>query len=143
MGINDDNVGFKAATASAQKAGQEWAIQDEATGAWYNAVGLWNKDDSHIARYDSYPLHAAFIIWDSNRHRAVRIVPAPPREMTNDECWEWFHLRGFEKLQLRPSKTPGDTWYVNVRGHELMTGCFYGPTPCDAIRAARKKLEGK
>lgn len=139
MGINDDNAGFKAATASAQEAGQEWAIQDEATGAWYNAVGLWNKDDSHIARYDSYPLHAAFIIWDSNRHRAIRIVPAPPREMTDVECWAWFRTLG-PAWAIRADSNGG--WrthqdYVNERP------AMHGATPCDAIRAARKKLEGR
>ena len=127
---------------------ERWAIQDSATGEWWNNVeSEWSHSSNdatssvnyhHIARW--YPLDPALSMF----RESARIVPAPPREMTDEECWEWLIV------QNRPGANPWviarwDTqqWAVcSVQDGGALRAHSRGDTPCDAIRAARKALEG-
>lgn len=125
---------------------KEWAIQDETTGEWWNNVfGLEKLTIAYPTVYDYYPLRVAADISRLQRNNDLRIVPAPPREMTDEECWEWFRK---DRTELALLPFYGETWaWQVVRGdQELVLNApeiGRGQTPCDAIRAARKKLKSE
>lgn len=110
---------------------EEWAIQDEASGLWWEWTCSWGSKP-HV--FSSY--RAAAKTFDGPMRLHARIVPAPPREMTDAECLEWlkkaFAQLGFDAGEWRVSR-----WNYDA----ILYGT--GNTAYDAIRAARKKLESK
>ena len=130
---------------------QEWAIQDEATGEWWNGgryltgkeswgdakeAMLYNAyaDCFHADAFDTYYLH--------NRCATARIVPAPPREMTDEECWKWLAgQHGVSGVYLWDSSPEAWACASVGCGEECPSPAGIGSTPCDAIRAARRVLE--
>ena len=141
MGYNDDYAAGKRA-AAAQAASQEWAIQDAATGKWRTWDNGWTDDSSKAGIWKEYH-EAARALGDNYFpiRKAARIVPAPPREMTDEECWAWFKTKWQHALSADgPGKTGcWGVYHIDSLGVDIATG----ETPCDAIRAARKKLESK
>lgn len=122
---------------------QEWAIRDEATGEWWNCdyFGKYAPKDKEPTRFQSYPRAATALVRseEANLGRAsARIVPAPPREMTDAECWEWFRPQML--VLFGQNGKPNEWGVLSWPGREFKA---FGKTPCDAIRAARRKLEAK
>jgi hypothetical protein len=66
----------------------------------------------------------------------ARIVPAPERVMTDAEAREWFKPYGPSGL----IDFAGGEWRCDING--LQGSYATGATIEDAIRAARRKLEG-
>lgn len=125
---------------------EEWAIQDEATGEWWTGArwraagpdgNVWGNY-RHVCETLAEPGCITF-----EEGRAPRIVPAPPREMTDTECWEWLHSRKTSHALPFIRPTDGDAESKAIWACSALGSWGYGATPCDAIRAARRKLEGK
>lgn len=121
---------------------KEWAIQDEATGEWGATTEsivrmAVTRVESSATQYATYREAASAIHTYNILSPTVRIVPAPPREMTDEECWAWFRSVGATE-NLRISGGPSGLCVWRERWH-----AGYFAMPCDAIRAARKKLEGR
>lgn len=118
---------------------EAWAIQDRETGEWYRSPGTGltkNPNEAHrlLHYYDACAVVAQY----GNNDRA-RVVPAPPREMTDAECIEWLGSEhadgGYYSIGKR-----SQFWFVHhLSGSDIASArAFY-----DAIRAARRALEGK
>jgi len=134
----------------------EFAIQDEATGEWYCSDHKWRfgairvGPESIVTGSYCGVASTGRFAFDTLAERTfrdgARIVPAPPREMTDAECVEWWGRQ--DRLGITPAAiTPGGEsyeWRVGQPAGEGRTGCFFQLTGTlfDAIRAARKKLEG-
>lgn len=120
---------------------EEWAIRDEATGKWWGhqspITGLgWG---SAITRHASYSDARNSLAWSvSFLQETARIVPVPPREMSDAEAIEWAKEEG---ISLDACTKGWLATYV-VDGKLLETD-YYCETLYGAIRAARRKLEGK
>lgn len=128
---------------------EEFAIQDKATGEWYVQPRRWIATPGvrpGVDRPAVWYVYADACQGDALRERSsARVVSAPPREMTEEECWEWF----------KRVVAPGDGnplslsyWYLSgAPGWAVHTGsapCIAsGRTHCDAIRAARRALESR
>ena len=133
---------------------EEWAIRDEATGEWWTGE-TWSSD-SLPWRYASYPIAMNSGLKQMQAYSAgipdsVRIVPAPPREMTDVEAEQWLRERPCEESWIiRVNRGSAGNWYCG-RGRDDKAGAIkiynnphgYGASVFDAIRAARKKLEGR
>lgn len=128
------------------KANEEWVIQSGVSLKYWKP-GLGWRDEG--ARFQSYIAAATTLVnSDAAQCESARIVSAPPREMTDAECWAWLReqaLSGYI-LAVSPSSyhnaDPKDTWWcLEVDSPRRNNG--NGATPSDAIRAARRKLEGK
>lgn len=105
---------------------KEWAVQDAETGYYCPP------------RFLTYPAAVHYIVARSD-FSDLRIVPAPPREMTDAECWAWYRLpRAGSAHELRLTGSAGGfcVWRPNW-------DAGYYEDPCDAIRAARRKLEAE
>lgn len=125
---------------------EEFAIRNEDTFQWWGA-GRWTRTPEFIKRYKSYADATQADAWlGVNVREAARIVPAPPiPEMTEAECWAWFHMHALGKFSLRPRASivaPTDRWWIGTHD-QMPTEIAVGDTPCDAIRAARRVLEKK
>ena len=139
MGYNDDYAAGKRA-AERQAATQEYAIQDEATGEWWTGA-RWRKEGPDGCVWSRYVNAVAYLapVWNpENARETARIVPAPPREMTDEECWTWF------KDNCLLLGNMAGQWLIWDKADVAYTPCgSAGSTPCDAIRAARKALESR
>ena len=122
---------------------EEWSIRDEATGEWWLgfSVGWGRAEDA--ARYPNHwsAAHAAPFdtAWVGHFRKTSMIVPAPPREMTDAEALQWAFD---EDMALFPYAYGGNMWNCRRSRADVMSG-GQGRTIFDAIRAARRKLEGK
>ena len=111
----------------------EWAIRLE--DRWWDASGSGvTKDPAHAARFTSY-LEACRRIVEFSAEN-VRIVEAPPREMTDAEAWEWFEKRSPGSAVLFFDAGVG--YRISARG--MPSAVDGSATPCDAIRAAAKAV---
>lgn len=127
----------------------EFAIQDGETGEWWSfesgghPQGRWSM--GLVTRYPTYAHAACSVAFSSKDYArsAARIVPAPPPEMTDAECWEWFSES--DHLLALIGNNDKDFGVYNLAS--LMSGdsedfhaalVASGTSPCDAIRAARK-----
>ena len=112
-----------------------WSIRDEATGEWWNGI-TWTSDN-RVARYDSYRGAACSVVFTEGAgyREDARIVPAPPAQMTDEECWEWLNKHPNLAITARNSDPKG--WAI--WGGFVIPYCE-GDTPCDAIRAAAKAI---
>lgn len=116
------------------KANEEWVIQSGVSLKYWKP-GLGWRDEG--ARFQSYIAAATTLVnSDAAQCESARIVPAPPREMTDAEAIAWAHG---QNISLSGSKQSivWDVYHFN--GGKLA----WGLTLFDAIRAARRKLEGK
>lgn len=125
---------------------QEWAVQDEVTGEWWTAPGYGaTKNISEIYRFRSYP-DACSALAGECAMTTARVVPAPPREMTDAECWEWFK-DFYQPSRLFLTWITGSGYGIYqwgfCRNDDGLGFVAKGNTPCDAIRAAYRKLESK
>lgn len=119
---------------------EAWAIRDvRALGRWYVAMGSPWSDETKATHFTSYA-GAAAVVCDLGDY--VRIVPAPPREMTDAECWEWFQGQSeLAVISYHPNK-----WTIWDRSGAGGNGDWHTShkngvaSPCDAIRAARRAL---
>lgn len=77
-----------------------------------------------------------------NEHSAI--VREPPREMTEAEAWTWLHDQGIHWF-VRPSVSlrADERWCVEEDAAVIKKRGFYGLTPVDAIRAARRAKESR
>lgn len=112
-----------------------WAVQDVVTGHYYAASGEHSFSTYHAA---------ARYVADHPESPDLRISLAPPREMTDKECWGWFTDMGCLVLGpiLGPAGVSIGVWQASARiCWETVRGL--GSNPCDAIRAARYQIEAK
>src|SRR6266850_5953998 len=120
---------------------KEWAIKDEAMGEWWNPGNeTWGTATIWSTSYQN----AAWYIANHSKVKprlTARIVPTPPREMTDIECWEWLGKASDRQHDV----TAIVLW--NDDGPQMWAACRaqygacskpmgLGATPCDAIRAA-------
>lgn len=73
---------------------EEWAIRDEATGEWWNDNYFvkYAPKDAEPTRFREYERAAIALVRtrDANFGRkSARIVPAPPKPMSDAECLVW------------------------------------------------------
>lgn len=130
---------------------EEWAIRDEATGkyAQLDCQGdfVWADLSNYIFR-DTYIRACSQIAAGPEWFRSARIVPAPPREMTDGEAWAWF-LNG-APCRLAITAGAHDGYVIRRvrdinRYQDVLEGspiAAAGLRAEDAIRAARKVIEG-
>lgn len=116
----------------------KWAIQDGATGEWWNG-NEWSADNDEPSWCDSPAELSRSTVFDEEREffrATVRIVPEPPPEMTNEETWAWF--RG-SNLYMHAT---GDSYFINEhKGGPTNQAYACGRSPEGAIRMARKNRE--
>jgi hypothetical protein len=126
MGYNDDEAQGRLAREM-----KEWAVRDEATGTFETYCAGRIRTWMTYASACSYVAAQPTVEW--------RVVPAPPREMTDEECWAWLEkdAQRFNLMVWHNMKC----WQVAYL--EKSNAAGEGATPCGAIRAARKKLEGR
>lgn len=121
---------------------KEWAIRDEATGEYMGLYSLPVVACSAI-RFGRYIAGFRFT-WltpgDLHFRDSARIIPAPPREMTDAEAEAWFLANNLFVIGV--SHEQWGIWhaYSHINTETLYA---FGSTLFDAIRAARRKLEGK
>lgn len=125
------------------EAKQGWAIQSENTLVYW--AGLNGKFDKQKPPriFTSY-LQACKELVESAyfASSSARIVEAPVREMTDDECVEWWSKQVL--LSIAPALVPPGCfeWRVGQPSTDGRGGCFfiYRGSLFDAIRAAAKKI---
>lgn len=115
---------------------KEWAIRDDETGVWWTNLyqPRWHPTVWDVLSYRE----ATVILAGTHEHYGARIVPAPVRELTDAECWQW--------MKTQPTLRIG--WSCLGKNAYVAYGLpntedAVGDTPCDAIRAARRALESK
>lgn len=124
--------------------GEEWAIQADNGLYWNGIKSGWEetlRDSGRHSRYCDAASQVVRIDIDG-----ARIVPAPPREMTDDEAEAWYQKRDLSSY-IKPTKADGGGFhcYANVANGEACGAWAsgYGSSIYDAIRAARRALEKK
>jgi hypothetical protein len=123
--------------------GEEWAITSAIgvpPGHYWNGSqredGGWgplNLKGRHANYYEAAAEVARL------RDHSLRIVPAPPREMTDADAEAWLSER--YSYMVFPTKFGGAGNLFGCGPSGPVSNYGYGPTIYDAIRAARKKLE--
>jgi hypothetical protein len=117
---------------------KEWSIRDEETGAWLQTPSTMGSEWGPTAhRWPSYDA-AINAYYHKCGLPSARIVEAPPREMTDDEAWVWFSRRTRISLGALHVNDIFREWVVFQDSDRANIG--RGPKPCDAIRAAAKKI---
>lgn len=121
---------------------EQFAVFDSASGQWWSATADgWSPRPTV---YDSYAVAAvsgAFTHLKCRRPMA-RIVPAPPREMTDAEARTWFTANAPGSLSLRVESGYTDNPCRFYVAKDNVPGVIaYGATIEDAIRAARRTLK--
>lgn len=124
---------------------EEFAIQDTATGEWYVQPRRWTVmpgDRPGVDRPAIWYVYADACQGDALRERSsARVVSAPPREMTDAECWAWLRARWGLALS---ASTDGVHFYVYKprEFHQPYKEFGLFVDPYDAIRAARRSVDG-
>jgi hypothetical protein len=124
---------------------KEWAIRDEETGEWWSDQGnRWSGNARDAVRLQRYRHATAPFAYSAVQAReGARIVEAPPREMTNEECVAWVARVNNAPVSVIKDilsiTVVGDHWQVrsDIASPRVVGD---GPTLFDAIRAAAKKL---
>lgn len=121
----------------------EYAIQNSITGEYWAPVLGWTKECKASGSYGGVATMGRDV-FDTDRETfcdAARIVSAPPRKMTDAECWEW--LKRHDDLVLGWAKSHSEWWVMpDAKADNCLRGQRVGDgsLPEKAIRSAAKKI---